>query len=308
MLMKLCIAAAVALGCTLAVPGASFAQGDKDKSAASTAAEPNRVDVEYAPPKSSAHDALYRLVQELNLLEKTRDLLAPLRLPRRLLLTTTGCDGEVNAWYDDGVITVCYEYLDWVWQSVPQQATPDGIAPDGIAPIDALVGPIYQIILHEAGHAMFDLLNIPIFGNEENDADQFSAFFLLQAGKEDARRLIGGAAYQYRSGVQSANQNITTKRLADVHATMGQRFFNILCLAYGANDELFNDIVANGDLPKERAEDCSDEYAHVAYAFNTLIGPHIDRELAAKLHKSWLPPINSQPPHRPAALGTKAPN
>jgi hypothetical protein len=27
MLMKLCIAAAVALGCTLAVPGASFAQG-----------------------------------------------------------------------------------------------------------------------------------------------------------------------------------------------------------------------------------------------------------------------------------------
>ena len=32
MLMKTCIAAAVALGCVLAVPGASFAQ-DKDKSA-----------------------------------------------------------------------------------------------------------------------------------------------------------------------------------------------------------------------------------------------------------------------------------
>jgi hypothetical protein len=32
MLMKICIAAAVALGCVLAVPGGSFAQ-DKDKSA-----------------------------------------------------------------------------------------------------------------------------------------------------------------------------------------------------------------------------------------------------------------------------------
>jgi hypothetical protein len=73
-----------------------------------------------------------------------------------------------------------------------------------------LEGPVYQIILHEAGHAVFDLLKIPIFGNEENDADQFSVFFLLHAGKEDARRLIGGAAYQYRSGVQSANQNIAT--------------------------------------------------------------------------------------------------
>jgi hypothetical protein len=32
MLMKLCIAAAVALGCTLMVPGASFAVGEQDKS------------------------------------------------------------------------------------------------------------------------------------------------------------------------------------------------------------------------------------------------------------------------------------
>ena len=36
-IMKTCIAAAVALGCVLAVPGASFAAGDKDKSATATA-------------------------------------------------------------------------------------------------------------------------------------------------------------------------------------------------------------------------------------------------------------------------------
>ena len=39
MLMKLCIAAAVALGCTLMVPGASFAQGDKDKAAATASTD-----------------------------------------------------------------------------------------------------------------------------------------------------------------------------------------------------------------------------------------------------------------------------
>jgi hypothetical protein len=33
-IMKTCIAAAVALGCVLAVPGASFAAGDKDCTAA----------------------------------------------------------------------------------------------------------------------------------------------------------------------------------------------------------------------------------------------------------------------------------
>ena len=264
--------------------------------------KPNRVDVEYVPPKSSAHESLYKLVQERRLLEKIRDLLAPLRLPKRLLLKARGCDGEVNAWYDDAVITVCYEFLDWVWQSVPEQTTQAGIAP-----VDTFIGPVVQIIIHEAGHAAFDLLNVPIFGREEDDADQFSAYVILKAGKEEARRLIAGAVYQYKSGVQSENQTVATKRLADEHPTMGQRFFNILCLAYGADAELFKDIVANGYLPKERAEGCDDEYTQVAYAFKTLIGPYIDRKLAAKLHKNWLPPINSVPPHRPTGLDVKSP-
>jgi hypothetical protein len=264
--------------------------------------KPNQVDVEYVPPKSSAHDPLYKLVRERRLLEKIRDLLIPFRLPRRLLLKTEGCDGEVNAWYDDGAITVCYEYLDWVWQSAPQQTTPAGTAP-----IDTVAGSVVQIILHEAGHAVFDLLKVPIFGPEVDDADQFSAYVILQMGKEEARRLIAGAAYQYRRGVRSENQNIPTKRLADVHATTTQRFFNILCLAYGADNELFKEFVANGYLPKERADDCSDEYAQVAYAFKSLIGPYVDRKLAANFHKNWLPPINSPVSRRPAGLAAKSP-
>jgi hypothetical protein len=101
--------------------------------------KPNRVDVIYVSPKSSAHDELFKMVRERRVLEKIRDLLVPFRLPRRLLLKTEGCDREVNAWYDDGVITVCYEYLDWVWQSAPQQTTPAGTAP-----IDTVAGSLYK--------------------------------------------------------------------------------------------------------------------------------------------------------------------
>jgi Putative metallopeptidase len=25
---------------------------------------------------------------------------------------TKGCDGESNAWYEDGAITICYEYIE----------------------------------------------------------------------------------------------------------------------------------------------------------------------------------------------------
>ena len=264
--------------------------------------KPSRIDIQYVPPKSPEYESLYKRVQERRRLEMIRDLLTPLRLPRRLLLKTDSCDGEVNTWYDDGAITICYEYLDWVLQAAPEQATPDGIAP-----IDAVSGPVIQIILHEAGHAVFDLLKIPIFGREEDAADQFSAYVMLHAGKDEVRRLIRGAAYQFKSGVQSESQNIATKRFADVHGTIAERFYNILCLAYGADEELFRDIVANGYLPKGRAEGCSDEYANVAYAFKTLIGPYIDRKLAAKMHKNWLPPVNTRPQLRPTGLAVKSP-
>ena len=40
---------------------------------------------------------------------------------------------------------------------------------------------------------------------------------------------------------------------------------------------------------------CKREYAQLAHAFETLIGSHIDRALARKLHKSWLPPVTAKP-------------
>jgi hypothetical protein len=45
-------------------------------------------------------------------------------------------------------------------------------------------------------HAVFDLLKIPLFGREEDAADQYSAYIMLHFGKEDTHRLIEGSAYQ----------------------------------------------------------------------------------------------------------------
>jgi hypothetical protein len=43
---------------------------------------------------------------------------------------------------------------------------------------------------------------------------------------------------------------------------------------------------------------CEREYIQVSYAFNTLIGPYIDKRLARALHKRWLPPIITPKPRR----------
>lgn len=61
-------------------------------------------------------------------------------------------------------------------------------------------------------------------------------------------------------------------------------------MAYGADPELFADVAAWGGLPDYRAEICVEEYENILYAFDTLIGPHIDQDLAGRVYqKTWLP-------------------
>ena len=89
------------------------------------------------------------------------------------------------------------------------------------------------------------------------------------------------------------------QKFADEHGTPSQRFYNLLCIAYGADKELFGDFVSKGYLPKDRAEGCEDEYMLVSFAFNRLIAPSIDTQLARKvLLKHKLPSAQTRPKRR----------
>jgi hypothetical protein len=269
---------------------AADAEAAGRKASGTPKAKSNRVDISYVEPSSADFQSLYKLLKEHRALEKIRDILKPLRLPHRLLLQVRGCEGISNAWSDEESVTVCYEYLDDIWKNAPEHTTPAGIAP-----VDTLIGPLVDVFLHEAGHATFAALRIPIFGREEDAADLFSAYIMLKFGREEARRLILGSAYQYKGDLSSPTVMVEQQKFADEHGTPAQRFFNLLCVAYGADPKLFADVVEKGFLPQDRAAGCEREYAQTSHAFDTLIGPHIDRRIARTLHKRWLPPITTTP-------------
>jgi hypothetical protein len=248
--------------------------------------KPNRIQVAYVMPSNSAHQPIYGLLKERRVLERFKEYLAPLRLPRPLLLKVDGCDGEANAWYEESehAVTVCYEYIDRVMRNAPKETTPAGVTPQ-----DAVVGPTVEVFLHEVSHALFDLLKVPILGREEDAADQLAAYNMLQLGKEEARSAIAGVAYMY--GREAQGQKLKLETFSDVHGVSAQRFYNLLCLAYGADPMLFADVVQKGYLPKSRAEGCGDEYKQVDYAFKKLISPYIDQALEKKVRsKKWLRP------------------
>ena len=263
---------------TISVSGPASAASYKSK----------QIRVEYDVPKNPAHQPIYERLKQVRALERVQKLLSPLRLPRPLLLKVSGCDGESNAWYDGSVVTVCYEYLAGILKNALEGTLPSIITQD-----DAILGPFMDVFLHETGHAVFDQLNVPVLGREEDAADLFSAYIMLQLSKEDARRLILGNAYQYKQDVMIPQVPLT--KYADAHGIPAQRFFNVLCIAYGADQKLFADVVEKGYLPKKRAEGCDVEYEQTAFAFKTLIGPYIDRKLAKKVLATWMRDVDARP-------------
>jgi hypothetical protein len=248
---------------------------------------PNRVRGEYVRPVNPAHQQLYENLQAQNVLERLSEFLAPFRLPQALLMRIRGCNGRVNAYYENAVVTVCYEYLEFFESNVPDKPTPAGLKPE-----DATLGPIFDLFLHEAGHAMFDLLKIPMMGREEDAADLFSAYILLQLSSEEKRAFILGTATMARKeAVKAMEKSPQFKDFADEHGHPAQRYFNFVCMAYGQDPVLFADAIQLGELPPERASTCGTEYAQFAYAFRSLIQPHMDVAMFSSVReRKWLRP------------------
>ena len=260
----------------------------------------NRIRIEYEPPENPEHQMLYETLKQHQVLEMLQRMLSPFRFPVELTIKTMGCDGLINSWfsYDDSVPTVhmCYELLQDIIKTKPAEATPVL----GVAPHDVVVGQFLFWSLHEVGHAVFHIFEVPLFGREEDAADQFAIYLMLQFGRDQAHRWVEGAAYAAHEFIMYHKENPDVhKRLekfSSVHGLPEQRFYNGLCLAYGADAALFTDVVVTGLLPTMRAENCEHEYQTFDHAFKTEIRPHIDRQMAkAVLNMTWFSESPSQP-------------
>ena len=250
----------------------------------------NRVIVSYERPENPDYLRIYTLLYEKNhSLEKLQKLLSPFRLPWALEITLKECNGEADAMYFDGIITICYEYVHELWNAMPSETTKAGIEP-----IDTVVGPFLDTVLHEFAHALFDYLDIPVLGREEDAADQVSAYMYLQLDPAEARRLIMGTVYTYKAEVDDTDPP-TLAEFAYEHSTSEQRRFNLLCQAYGSDPEYFKDVAIWGELPQSRMDVCVEEYELIELAIQTLMTPYVDQDLVKQvLNKTWLPEKTSR--------------
>jgi len=255
--------------------------------------EPIGIQILYKEPSEPSLKLIHERLAKRKILEQFKEFMAPLKLPRPLTVSLESCNGTVNAWYDKSSlkVTYCYELIGVIEQLVARSDVLPGFKRE-----DALVGGFVQILLHETSHAVFHMLEIPIFGREEDAADALAEFTLLQFGPTAARRTLTGTAFIWRAiELLGRDHARTFEDFSDDHGTDAQRFYNALCIAYGSDlvegTKTFADFVQRKLLPSERQGHCAQEYLHAKNSFVKLILPHVDQAMMKTVQATdWLRP------------------
>jgi hypothetical protein len=189
---------ALALGCSVALAAASNAQSPTpsvaDSSASAPGAAENQIEIAYIAPSNSQLRPIYDRLRRDQILEELQQFLASLKLLGKLFLRTQQCD-IVNAWYvpKEGIVNLCYEFVDLIERSVTGQTLPTGLDPNDVIKATAI-----HTALHEVSHGIFEQRQVPVFGNEEIAADQLATFLLMKFDRDTTPRLVRGAAHFYQ--------------------------------------------------------------------------------------------------------------
>lgn len=202
-------------------------------------------------------------MQDSGLLQDIADALnAVVSLPEDVGLRYAEC-GEANAYYDSDErhVLMCLELLESMAETIDGQfATEDEAA-------EAVAGAYLAVALHEAGHAMVDVLELPVTGREEDAVDGLAAWLLIQA--DDVDSVLGAAASYYTEGEAGDSD------FADEHSLDRQRYFNLVCWAYGSDPENSRELIDTWELPEARAEGCAAEYAQLDRSWSRLLRDHL---------------------------------
>jgi hypothetical protein len=289
MFLGVAAASVIALPIAASSPGAAQAPPDLFNP---------QIEVEYVQPKNAKFKPVYDRLKNRKALETLRQFLAPLKLKpqTKLVVKLDQCDARTVRYKKQGPVTVCYEYVEEIRRLAPKSSVElIQTQSKALDEESAIVGPFVQAVLHEVALAIFDVLEVPVWGRAEDAADRVAAYILLKFGDDVAWNAVVGTAWFMAGNALSAPD------LADTRGVMAQRYYTTLCIAFGAEPETFGSFVAErrgglfgtaaaaGDLPPARARGCREEFETIEEAFAATILPHIDTALLAKVQKvKWV--------------------
>ncbi len=259
-------------------------------------------------PASPKLQPIRDMLIKAQVLERLQRFLSPLRLKKDLVVQTAECGslqrGEYYAFvpYVPGKpVTLCYEFVQVAQIFAPYSY--DLLAGQTLVSREmAIEGPIAQEVLHDVALALFDQLDIPVWGREEDAADNVAAMSMMYFGKDVALKSVLGSAYFLKqlddalTAVKNQNNQVvghsySMRYLAGIRPPLLQRYYNLLCMAVGNDPITFSGLIAfppnkptDYTFSWDKAQECQGVYHEAADGFKRLIlDKYVDQSKLAQI-------------------------
>ena len=234
---------------------------------------------EYIKPKSPELEPFHTMATQEDMLRKLPEIKAidgMLVLPKPIRYVMAECR-EPDAFYspERGEVVMCYETMKVLLERGEALTKEHELDADHAHRY--LVANVRFIVLHETGHALIDMLDIPVTGREEDAVDQLATTLMLRfAGRSESSSDVAEnlrMASNWFLARSTGAYNLDA--YANEHALGEQRYFNLQCLLYGSDPARYVGLVADGSLPEARARLCPAESRRVSKAWLRLLLPHV---------------------------------
>jgi hypothetical protein len=243
-----------------------------DTQGLATSPDKGNFTVLYQEPQNQKYVEMNEHYKKERLLEGVADELnASVSIPENVSITFKEC-GDVNAYWNprDRQIVMCFEFIEDTANKFRQVVT------DQKEYEDAVGGAVTFAFIHEVGHCLIDVLDLPATGREEDSVDQLATYVLIDSGDDGEKMALNGARmwglwFNEKGGT---SQTADAINWADEHSLDAQRFFNIICWVFGHNPDKWRNLV-NDPLPENRAVRCPTEYGKMSKAWTHLLTPYM---------------------------------
>ncbi|MDX3540585.1 DUF4344 domain-containing metallopeptidase [Streptomyces sp. MB09-01] len=276
-----------ATGCSSAGNGSAGPKTkDAAQSPASASASPGhgRLIPRYDTGRTAQDRRIQRFLQDNEVLERVAAFVDDrIALSYDVPVIAKSC-GRANASWDPRArdITYCYELVEETMPIFQEQAArqgPGGAAERARAVDEDIIGFSNGVLLHELGHGLVDMYDLPITGKEEDAVDQLATLLLATGGEQHIDYAVstlntwGALADAQEAGDLSG-------LFSDEHSLSAQRFYNEICWLYGSDPDAFESVVIavgnpDGVLPELRAEGCRHEYEQIEKSWGRLLEPYL---------------------------------
>lgn len=201
-----------------------------------------------------------------------------LKIPYDIKIVVSTTNSGHYYLYEDKTI-----YLDYAFMRIEQSVYDKYHANESVENKNHYFNNLNRFFLyHELGHALIDAYQLPVLGQQEDAADALGAVIALKYLPKGFQVLVDSADFFY---LLDKVLQTTDSFYWDEHALNSQRYYRLLCFAYGkAPQPVLQKIkyYYKGALDafiKERSGYCQDEYDTTYHSWMRFLEPYLNQNV-----------------------------